>query len=390
MATGDTRPAMLIDAALATLKRKWKGPDGRRTRSFRWSEVRGGEVTNGDFKLAWHTYYVAKLFQQGHSIGRSSDESSPDFDFEFLLREDLEEVVLCQDASECCAYRRRRSARRAEAAAERETGSASHVVANASEPHGTAHHRDNPIAPQSRPTGPRAVVLTALAAEYDAVREFLTNTREHIGPQGTVYEMGEFAGQGRRCTIILAEIGAGNVSAAVEAERAINEFKPDVLMFVGVAGGRKDVKLGDVVVATKVYGYAAGKSERERFLPRPDVAHSSYGMEQRARAESKKKGWRALSEKASDSKVFVGPIAAGEVVVVNNLSAIAEFIANHYSDTLAVEMEGRGFLEAARAHHLEALIVRGISDLLSGKSLARSRSGQDDQKGHCGQEGIHG
>jgi hypothetical protein len=72
---------------------------------------------------------------------------------------------------------------------------------------------------------------------------------------------------------------------------------------------------------------------------------------------SEKKRWRALAEKASDSKVFVGPIAAGEVVVANNRSTI---------NTLAVEMEGR-----------EALIVRGISDLLSGKARADRKGSQE-------------
>jgi nucleoside phosphorylase len=53
-----------------------------------------------------------------------------------------------------------------------------------------------------------------------------------------VYEQGVFAGEG-----FAWEVGAGsagNAGAAIEAERAIGHFKPDVLLFVGIAGGLKD------------------------------------------------------------------------------------------------------------------------------------------------------
>ena len=214
---------------------------------------------------------------------------------------------------------------------------------------------------------PCAVILTALPLEYKAVKDLLTDVHEYTHRRGTIYERGRFERSGTVWDIVIAEIGQGNPRAAVEAERAIENFEPEVALFVGVAGGVKDVSLGDVVAATHVYGYESGKAKTGLFHPRPDVGRSSYRMEQRAKAEAKKDDWKSLSSDAALANVYVAPIAAGEKVVASEKAAVAKFLREMYGNTLAVEMEGRGFLEATHANHLDAIVVRGISDLLSGK-----------------------
>src|SRR5262245_44875102 len=175
----------------------------------------------------------------------------------------------------------------------------------------------------------RAVILTAIPVEYLAVRAHLTDLHEEISHQGTVYERGKFfCSEALSWEVGIAEIGAGNVSAALEADRAITYFAPRVVLFVGVAGGIKDVTIGDVVAATKVYGYESGKAQAA-FLPRPEVGNPSHRMEQRAQAEARKIDWLRRLPCAPSSiapRVYVGPLAAGEKVIASTCASVYTFL----------------------------------------------------------------
>lgn len=124
---------------------------------------------------------------------------------------------------------------------------------------------------------PSVVIHTALPVEYKAVREHLDSLKEEVHPKGNVYEKGIFSVNGRSIKVGIVQLRKGNVRAGIQTERAITHFKPNYVFFVGVAGSVKDVSLGDVVAADKVYGYESGKAG-SLFCARPEMGIPSFGL----------------------------------------------------------------------------------------------------------------
>lgn len=215
------------------------------------------------------------------------------------------------------------------------------------------------------------VILTALNLEYAAVREKLTDLRWHTHRAGTRFEIGRLAGG--RCRIALGLVGKGNHPSAVLAERAIAEFAPVAVLFVGVAGALwPRVALGDVVIATHVYAYHGGTSEDDGLKARPRVWEVAHGPDQIARHLARTRAWtRYLPAGAAVPEVRFGPIAAGEVVQDSAISDHARWVRAHYNDALAIEMEAAGVAQAAHLNNsLPMVVIRAISDRADGTKAA--------------------
>src|SRR5205823_7352572 len=122
--------------------------------------------------------------------------------------------------------------------------------------------RDNRIMadPRHAPFPCEVIILTALPVEFQAVMTYLQGAHEVVHPQGTIYQVGSCASKQGPLRVAVAQSGMGGLSAATETERAIQFFHPHLSLFVGIVGGLKDVQLGDVVAATKVYAYESGKA----------------------------------------------------------------------------------------------------------------------------------
>ncbi len=225
---------------------------------------------------------------------------------------------------------------------------------------------------------PVAVILTAIAVEYKAVEEYLDDIQEDKAEDGTIYGEGLFCSDGQEWTVVVREIGEGNTRAAHEVTMAYNRYHPDVMLFCGIAGGIKDVSIGDVVVATKMYFCESGKGEVD-FRPRPELSLPSHAALEQAKAEAKKRGWLTrlwhkrcsvpMEKPPPYHQVYIKPIASTAQVLASSNADMINRIKEVYNDAIAAEMEGFGFLQSCHQYPgMDSLVVRGISDLLDDKA----------------------
>lgn len=179
-------------------------------------------------------------------------------------------------------------------------------------------------------------------------------TKNHLG---NYYLVGELAG----CTVGVHVGGRGNTEAGISTTELVLSLKPKITVFCGIAGGRKDSKIGDVVVSDFSYNYESGKEDPEGFYPRPRISKST------------KQGASLVStfllqfRGADHYRVYNKPIASGEKVVGTATGQTAELIKRSYGDALAVETEGFGFLKALESLGRPGFVIRGISDELENK-----------------------
>ncbi|MFE2612303.1 Ltp family lipoprotein [Micromonospora chalcea] len=217
----------------------------------------------------------------------------------------------------------------------------------------------------------QVVVLTALPVEYDAVRRHLHDRRRSSHPLGIEFEVGNLPGTGGR--VAIAELGQGNLDAALAVAHAIEMFRPSAILFVGIAGAlHDDLQIGDVLTATRVYAYQSGTVSDRGFLTRPRSHDADRELEQRARVVA-----RAYRDRPDAPAVHFRPVAAGDVVLNSRTQPLSDQLENNYNDAGAIEMESAGMVRACHACRVPALVIRSISDRADGaKEIVDARGSQ--------------
>jgi nucleoside phosphorylase len=222
------------------------------------------------------------------------------------------------------------------------------------------------------------VIITPIELEFQAVLSHLSVIQVIEDPgTGTIYYSGNFKGVHQLWQIVLVQSGSGIMETSISILETVRLFQPEIVILTGIAGGIKDVKLGDVVVGTKAYGYERGKQLETVFAARPKVKNYTHRLVERAKVVARSKDWikRVIAPPNTTNLIhettietYFGPITSGNKVLASDQSDLVKDIKLHFNDALAVEMEAIGLEVLDRFPEIMSINIRGISDLLSAKT----------------------
>jgi nucleoside phosphorylase len=220
-------------------------------------------------------------------------------------------------------------------------------------------------------------IITPIQVELDAVLSKVSPYREQI-LEGVRYMLVPYQGLHHSFNLVLQLGGAKNENTALATEKVMRNFSPHAAILCGVAGGVKDVAIGDVVVGTKFYGYDFGKVTSDGFKTRPEAGYYSKHMLATAQSVAASTAWRSRCRNNQPCKVIFGAIAAANKVVAATDSVEFRRLKDDFNDTTAVEMEAVGFSQAMHFYPaIPHINIRGISDLLDNKSKSDEGGSQE-------------
>ncbi|MBK8565061.1 MAG: 5'-methylthioadenosine/S-adenosylhomocysteine nucleosidase [Saprospiraceae bacterium] len=220
-------------------------------------------------------------------------------------------------------------------------------------------------------------IITPIQVELDAVLAKVPAYKEEI-LEGIRYLHVPFKGLHHSFNLVLQLGGAKNENTALATEKVVRNFMPQAIILCGVAGGVKDVGIGDVVIGNKYYGYDFGKVTSDGFKTRPESGYYSKHLLATAQSVAASAAWRNRCRNNQPCKVIFGAIAAANKVVAATDSEEYRRLKDDFNDTTAVEMEAVGFSQAMHFYPaIPHINIRGISDLLDGKSHADAGGSQE-------------
>jgi adenosylhomocysteine nucleosidase len=214
----------------------------------------------------------------------------------------------------------------------------------------------------------RTAILGAFCEETALLKEQMTNRQEHF-IEGIKFYTGRL--RGRR--VVLAETGIGKGNAAMVTTLLLEHFRPDEIIFSGIAGSiNPNLLPGDIVIAGRVayhdYGYVGitGFETRATTNPIDNTTNPLFFTADRhllSVAETVAEDIN-LSQLETTEGLVRPKIITGIVVTGDSFIASEQFgrQLRENLDADAVEMEGAAVAQVCYQQNIPFIVIRSISD----------------------------
>jgi adenosylhomocysteine nucleosidase len=195
-------------------------------------------------------------------------------------------------------------------------------------------------------------IIAAMEPEINFTISALIDKKEHLISNITFYE-----GTIGNHKVVVSLSGIGKVNSAINTTLLINNFKPDVIINSGIAGGSKELSTFDFVIADKltysdfdcqVFNYEFGQ------VPQMPLYYFSD-------SKLKEKLEAYLTSKNISFKNSI-------VLTADSFRLSASEIKNNVSTSFATEMEGTSIAQTCYKLNTPFLSFRIISDILDSEN----------------------
>ena len=203
----------------------------------------------------------------------------------------------------------------------------------------------------------KIAVIGAMEEEVELLREEISSGQVTVVAGCELIE-----GQIGEHTVILVKSGIGKVNAAMATTLVLNNFKPDVVLNTGSAGGfLESLEVGTVVISDEVrhhdvdvtaFGYEIGQVPGQPAAYRSDEKLISVA--------------RAAVEELGEHAHATGLIASGDTFMSN--AERVDKVKKQFPMMIAAEMEAAAVAQVCHQFGTPFVVIRALSDIAGKES----------------------